>query len=132
MNKSAQINLAQIIYQSTSAKTEKRRHFRLSLRLPMEYSFLEAPSRFRLAYTADISEGGLSMYTPEKLDIGRNVSLKFFYGSAAGIDSIQARGEVIRADRSGKSEGEYRCAVRFSDLPPDFLKKLRIFLATLY
>ena len=131
MNRSAQINLAKIIYQSTSAKTEKRRHFRLSLRLPMEYSFLES-SRFRLAYTADVSEGGLSMYTPEKLDIGRNVSLKFFYGSAAGIDSIQARGEVIRADRSGKSEGEYRCAVRFSDLPPDFLKKLRNFLATLY
>jgi c-di-GMP-binding flagellar brake protein YcgR len=131
MNRSAQINITQVIHQAASAKSEKRRHIRLSLRLPMEYSFLES-SPFRLAYTVDICEGGFLMYTPEKLDIGRNLSLKFYYDSAAGIDSIQALGEVIRVDRSGKSENGYKCAVRFSDLPSDFLKKLRNFLESLY
>ena len=80
----------------------------------------------------DISEGGLLMNAPEKLDIGQNLSLKFFYDSAAGVDCIQAPGEVIRVDRLGNSGKEYSCAVRFSDLPPDFLEKLRKFLKGLY
>jgi c-di-GMP-binding flagellar brake protein YcgR len=131
MNRNAQINIAQIIHQATSAKSEKRRHFRLSLHLPMEYSFRES-SRLRLAYTVDICEGGLLMYTPEKLEIGQNLRVKFYYDSAAGMDCIQALGEVIRVDRLGKSGKEYSCAVRFSDLPPDFLEKLRKFLKSLY
>jgi c-di-GMP-binding flagellar brake protein YcgR len=131
VNRSIQINIAQVIYQATSAEFGKRKHFRLSLRLPTEYSFPES-SRLRLAYMVDISEGGLLMNAPEKLDIGQNLSLKFFYDSSAGIDCIQAPGEVIRVDRLGNSGKEYSCAVRFSDLPPDFLEKLRKFLKSLY
>jgi hypothetical protein len=131
MNESARINITRIINQAPSAIPEKRRHSRLSLRLPMEYSFPES-SRFRLAYTGDICEGGLLMHTPEKLNIGQNLSLKFYYDSAAGIDCIQTPGEVIRVDRLGKSGKEYGCAVRFSNLPPEFLKKFRNFLESLY
>ncbi len=72
------------------------------------------------------------MYTPENLDFGQNLSIKFYYDTPAGLDYIQALGEVIRVDRSGISGKEYRCAVRFSDLPADFLKKLRKFLDSLY
>ena len=131
MNGSTQINVAQIIRQAISAEFEKRKHFRLSLRLPMEYSFPES-SHLRLAYMVDICEGGLLMNTPENLDTGQNLSFKFYYDSAAGLDFIQAPGEVIRVDRLGISGKEYRCAVRFSDLPPDFLKKFRKFLNSLY
>jgi c-di-GMP-binding flagellar brake protein YcgR len=123
--------MAQVIRQATLAEPEKRKFFRLSLRLPMEYSFPES-SRLRLAYMVDIGEGGLSMYTPENLYVGQNLSFKFFYDSAAGLDYIQTPGEVIRVDRSGISGKEYRCAVRFSDLPADFLKKFRKFLKSLY
>jgi c-di-GMP-binding flagellar brake protein YcgR len=131
MNRSAQINMAQLIRLATSAESEKRKHFRLSLRLPMEYSFPESP-RLRLAYMVDICEGGLLMNTPENLDIGQNLRFKFYYDSAAGLDYIQTPGEVIRVDRLGISGKEYRCAVRFSDLPVDFLKKLQKFLRGLY
>jgi hypothetical protein len=62
MNRNGQINIAQIINQADSAKSEKRRHFRVPLHLPMEYSFPES-SHFHLAYTVDICEGGLLMYT---------------------------------------------------------------------
>ncbi len=123
--------MAQIIQQATSAESEKRKHFRLSLRLPMEYSFPQS-SHLRLAYMVDIGEGGLLMYTPENLDVGQNLSFTFYYDSAAGVDYIQTPGEVIRVDRSGISGREYRCAVRFSDLPADFLKKFRKFLNSLY
>ncbi len=125
------MNMAQVIHQAASAESEKRRHLRLSLRLPMEYSFPES-SHLRLAYMVDICEGGLLMYTPENLGIGQNLSFKFYYDSATGLDYIKAPGEVIRVDRLDISGKEYRCAVRFSDLPPDFLKKFRKFLNSLY
>jgi c-di-GMP-binding flagellar brake protein YcgR len=131
MNSNSQINIAQIIHQATSAESEKRKHFRLSLRLPMEYSFPES-SHLRLAYMVDICEVGLLMFTPENLDIGQNLIFKFYYDSGAGLDYIHAPGEIIRVDRSGILGKEYRCAVRFFDMPPDFLKKLQKFLKSLY
>jgi c-di-GMP-binding flagellar brake protein YcgR len=131
MNGNAQLNIARVIHRAASAGSEKRKHFRLSLRLPMEYSFPES-SDIRLAYMVDICEGGLSMYTPENLHMGQNLNLKFYYVSAAGLEYIQASGEVIRVYRLGISGKEYRCAVRFSHLPPDFLKKFRKFLYSLY
>ena len=131
MNRNSQINIVQIINQATSAKFEKRRHFRLSLHLPMEYSFPES-SRLRLAYTVDICEGGLLMYTQQKLEIGQKLRVKFFFDSSAGMDCIQVLGEVIRVDRLGKSGKEFRCAVRFFDLSSEILKKLRKFLKSLY
>ena len=72
------------------------------------------------------------MYTPEKLKIGQKLRVKFFFDSVAGLDCVQALGEVIRVDRLGKSKKEYRCAVRFFDLSSDILKKLRKFLKSLY
>jgi hypothetical protein len=131
MNGNSQISIAKIIQQSASAKSEKRRSFRLSLHLPMEYSFPES-SRHRLAYTVDLCEDGLLMHTGEKMEIGQTLRVKFYYDSAVGVDYIQALGEVIRVDRLGKAGKEYRCAVRFSDLSPEFLKKLRKFLKSLY
>ena len=131
MNRNSQINIVQIINQATSAKFEKRRHFRLSLHLPMEYSFPES-SHFHLAYTVDICEGGLLMYTRQKLMIGQSLRAKFYYASAADLDCVQVLGEVIRVDRLGKSGKEFWCAVRFFDLSPDTLKKLGKFLKSLY
>jgi c-di-GMP-binding flagellar brake protein YcgR len=131
MNRSEQVKLAQMINQATSAKPEKRRHFRLSLHLPMEYSLPES-SRFRLGYMADICEGGLLMYTTEKLDVGQNLKVKFYSASSAGMECIQAFGKVIRVDNLGKSEKDYRCGVRFSDMQPNFLEKLLKYLKNLY
>jgi len=125
------MNIKELIYQATLGKSEKRRHIRLSLRLPIEYSFPES-SRHRLAYTVDLCEDGILMYTSEKLEIGQNLRVKFFYDSAAGMDCVQALGEVIRVDRLGKSGKGYRCAVRFVDLSTDILKKLRKIFKELY
>ncbi len=72
------------------------------------------------------------MYSSQKLEVGQNLNLKFYYDSAAGLDCVQALGEVIRVGRLGKSEKEYRYAVRFVDLSSDILKKLRKFLKSLY
>lgn len=80
----------------------------------------------------DICEGGLLMHTRQKLEIGQNLRVKFYYDSAAGMDCIQALGEVIRVDKLGKSGKEFSCAVRFLDLSSENLKNLRKFLKSLY
>jgi c-di-GMP-binding flagellar brake protein YcgR len=131
MNRSAQINIAQILHQATSAKIEKRKNFRLSLHLPLEYYFPES-SLLRLAYMVDICEGGLLMHNLEKLEIGQKLRVRFYYDSATGMECIQALGEVIRVDKLRKTREEYRCAVKFFDLSSENLKKLRRFLKSLY
>jgi c-di-GMP-binding flagellar brake protein YcgR len=125
------MTIAELLKQAASGKPEKRRYRRVSLRLPVEYS-LSGSSFHHLAYTVDICEGGLLMQAPEKLEIGQNLRVKFYYVSGSGIDSIQSLGEVIRVDRLGKSGKEYRCAVKFFDPPSDVLKELRKFLKSLY
>jgi Tfp pilus assembly protein PilZ len=120
-----------ITHTSNSAKPEKRRHPRLSLHLPLEYSSPES-SRLRLAYMGNICEGGLLMYTPKKMDIGQNLRVKFYYNSPSGMDYIQAFGEVMRVEKLGAAGKDYRCGVRFSNMPPDYLKRFRKFLKSLY
>jgi len=72
------------------------------------------------------------MHTPEKLEVGQDLNVKFYYGSGSGLDWVQGFGEVIRADRLENSGDEYCYAVRFVDLSSDILKKLREFLKSLY
>jgi hypothetical protein len=57
--------------------------------------------------------------------------MKFFYDSAMGLDCIEATGDVIRVGKFGKTGKEYRCAVRFSNLPSGILKKLQKVLRSL-
>jgi c-di-GMP-binding flagellar brake protein YcgR len=102
----------------------KRRHFR-PFASANGIFFSESSCLF--AYTVDICEGGLLMYTRQKLEIGQNLRVKFYYASAADLNCVQVLGEVIRADRLGKSGKEFWCAVRFFDLSPDTLKKLQNF-----
>lgn len=80
----------------------------------------------------DICEGGLLMHTSQKMDIGQNLRVKFYYDSPAGKDCIQALGEVVRVRKLGTSGKDYGCGVRFSDMPLDYLEKFRKFLKSLY
>ena len=131
MNRDAKSNIVGLMQAATSSKCEKRRYFRLSLRLPMEYSFPES-SRQRLAYTVDLCEGGLLMHTQDKLEIGQDLKIKFYYYSGVQIDCVEALGKVIRVDGEGKTGKEYRCAVKLLGLSSNFLRKFRKFLETLY
>ncbi len=72
------------------------------------------------------------MYTPEELETGQALRLKFYYDSPSGLDWVEAFGEVIRVGRLGDSGKEYWHAVRFVDLSSDMLKKLREFLNIFY
>ena len=131
MNGNGRINIAKIIQQSISAKSENRKSSRISLHLPMEFSFSRS-SGHRLAYMIDLCEDGLLLHTAEKLEMGQTLRIQLYYHSAEGLDRLQAIGEVLRVDRLGKNGKEYSCAVRFSDVSSGVLKKLRKFLKSLY
>ncbi len=71
------------------------------------------------------------MHAPERLEVGQSLIVKFYY-SVSEIDCVQALTEVVRVDRLGKSEKDYRCAVRFVELSSDSMEKLSKFLKSLY
>ena len=72
------------------------------------------------------------MYSPEKLKKGQDLRIKFYYDSGRGLACVQLCGKVIRAEKFGNSGQEYWYAVKFVDLSPEILKKLREFLKSLY
>jgi c-di-GMP-binding flagellar brake protein YcgR len=123
MAKPGQLNIAGFMKPSR-AKTEKREHPRLSLRLPTEYS-LEGSPAFRTGHTIDIGEGGLLIHVPEELSAGQRLRIRFYYHTSAGMESVQSFAEVSRVNRVEKSVKEYICALRFIDLPAGELNKVR-------
>ena len=129
MGRSGEMNISRFMNPSRAQK-EKREHPRLSLRLPTEYS-LEGSPGFRTGNTVDIGEGGLLIHIPEELPAGQRLRIRFYYHSSSGMESIQALAEVSRVSRVEKSVKEYRCALRFIDLPAGELKKLRLVVKAL-
>ncbi len=123
------MKISELIREYTSAKPGKRKPVLLSL--PIEYSLPEW-SYPRLAHTVDISEGGLSMHTPHKLENGQNLRVRIYHDSASGLDCTEIVGEVIRVDNMEKSEKEYRCSVAFIDLSSNVMNNFRKFLSSLY
>jgi c-di-GMP-binding flagellar brake protein YcgR len=129
MGKSGHINTA-VFMNPSRPKAEKRGHPRVSLHLPTDYS-LEGSPDFRTGYTVDIGEGGLLIHVPEELSAGQRLKIRFYYFSSSGMKTVQALAEVSRVNRVEKSVKEYRCALRFIELPAGELKKLDLVLKAL-
>ncbi len=124
------MKIPELIRQYTSPNPGKRKNQRLALSLPLEYCSPGSTSP-HLAYTIDISEGGLSMHVLQRLENGQKLKVKVYYDAGPKIDCIELFGEVIRVDSLPKSEG-YRCSVIFVDLSSETMKELRKFLKSLY
>ena len=125
------MNLIELINYHTSAKPEKRKDSRISLRLPTEYC-LSGSSRVHIGHTLDICEGGLFINIPEELGVNQTLRVKFYYPSDFGPKSIEAVAEVVRVIAPEKSRKSHRCALKFIDLSPTNLKNLRKLLKNLY
>jgi len=65
------------------------------------------------------------MHAPEELPAGARLKIRFYYHTSSGMETVQALAEVSRVSRFEKSPKEYRCALRFVDLPAGELKKIR-------
>ena len=110
---------------------ENRRHPRFNVDLPIEYyrvdSIISHPGR-----ALNISEGGLLIYFPEKMDLSQYVRLKLFFPSGSKLSTIEVLGEVAWTDiHLGESWGDYRCGVNITDISPEDRTKLRNFIRSL-
>jgi c-di-GMP-binding flagellar brake protein YcgR len=110
---------------------ERRKYPRFSIDLPIEYHRAQS----NLAHTGralNASEGGLLVYLPEKMDIGQQLSLKLFFHSGSGMNTIAMTGEVMWIDlHLDTNWGDYRTGLRLVDISYEDLKRLKDFLLSL-
>ena len=110
---------------------ERRKYPRFNIDLPIEYSLMPSPATHP-GRALNASEGGLLVYLSEKTEIGQVLQLKLFFPSGSELNGVEIIAEVVWMDiHLGKGWGDYRCGVRFVDISPERLNKLKRFLRNL-
>jgi c-di-GMP-binding flagellar brake protein YcgR len=110
---------------------ERRKYPRFNIDLPIEYYRIDSP----ISHTGrglDISEGGLLIYFREQMDVIQYLRLKLFLSVRSELNTIEALAEVVWMNiHLGETWGDYRCGVRFIDISPEDMTKLKNFLRNL-
>ncbi len=107
---------------------ERRRYPRVNVGLPIEYSQINS-SISQNGRLMDLSEGGMLIHSPEQIEIGQHLMSNFSFTSGSEINSIKMLTEVAWIDIDlGEVWGDYRCGVRFIDVSPEDMIKLKNFL----
>ena len=110
---------------------ERRKHPRFNINLPIEYSPVPS-SVSHPARALNVSEGGLLVYLSEKVEMGQLLQLRLFLPSGSELNSVELIAEVVWRDiHLGKDWGDYRFGIRFIDISPEGLTKLKKFLKNL-
>ncbi len=110
---------------------ERRKYPRFNIDLPIEYYRIDS-SIGHTGKALNISEGGLLLRFPEQMDIGQYIKLKLFLSSGSELNTIEVLAEVVWMDiHLDKGEGDYRCGIKFIDISPEDMTKLRNFLGSL-
>jgi hypothetical protein len=109
---------------------EKRKHPRFSVDLPAEYN--QADLAVKEGHATNASEGGLLLYLPEQIEIGKYLSLKLFFSMGSELRTVETLVEVVWTDiHLGKDGGDYRTGVRFVEISTEDMGHLRAFLKSL-
>ena len=110
---------------------ERRKYPRFSINLPVEYHRIDS-SVNRGGRALNASEGGLLVYFPEPMEIGQHLNLKLFFSLESGLGTVEVLAEVVWVDMHlNEGWGDYRSGVRFLDISPEDVKKLRSLLTAL-
>jgi c-di-GMP-binding flagellar brake protein YcgR len=110
---------------------ERRKHPRFNIDLPVEYYLIHSKIGGS-GQAINLSEGGLLVYLTEKVEIGQHLQLKLFFPSGSELKTIEMVAEVVWIDiHLGKDWGDFRSGLRFIDISPDNLNRLKTFLRSL-
>jgi c-di-GMP-binding flagellar brake protein YcgR len=110
---------------------ERRRYRRFTIRLPIEYYRAHSPTN-QTGQALDASEGGLQILFPEQMEIGQNLKLKLFFSSESKLNAIEMLVQVVWMNTQlGEGEKHYRSGVRFINISPEDMIKLKNFSASL-
>ena len=106
--------------------TMSRSH-RFPIRLPIEYC--QAYSSVNQTGEAlNGSEGGLQVLLPEEMRIGQKLELKLLFSSGSELNVIKALVEVVWTNpRLGEGEKRYRSGVKFINISPEDVTRLKSF-----
>jgi len=109
---------------------ERRKYPRFKINLPLDYYRVDTLAS-QTGRAANASEGGLEIYFPEEMQIGERLKLKLFFSSSeTELNAIEVLAEVVWIDiLSG--DGEFRSGVKFVDISPEDLLRLKEFLGSL-
>lgn len=117
-------------YRYGTVNFEKRKHPRFDVNLPIEYT--RSDSVVSRGEAQNASEGGLLLYLPEKMEIGQHLSLKLFFSSGSELRTIETLVKVVWMDiHLGENRGDYRAGVKFVEISPEGMERLRSFLRSL-
>lgn len=109
---------------------EKRKHPRFSVDLPVEYG--RADVSINKGHAVNASEGGLLLYLPERMEIGKHLRLKLFFTMGSELHAVETLVEVVWKDiHLEKDSGDYRTGVRFVEISTEDMSKLNEFLKNL-
>jgi c-di-GMP-binding flagellar brake protein YcgR len=110
---------------------EKRKHPRFTIDLPLEYRRIDSPIP-ETGRAVNASEGGLLVYFPEEVKEGDHLQLRLFFSDGSDMNRIEIGVRVVWVDlHLGKEWGDYRSGVKFTDIAPEDLNKLKTFLRDL-
>ena len=110
---------------------EKRRHPRFTVDLPLEYYRVDSPIP-ETGRAVNASEGGLLVYFPEEVNVGDRLRLRLFFNVGSQLNTIEMVVQIAWVDlHLGREWGDYRSGVRFVDISPEDLDRLKTFLKNL-
>jgi PilZ domain-containing protein len=114
-----------------SVTSEKRKHPRFDVDLPIKYGRTQLFLKFARAVNA--SEGGLLLRLPEEVEVGQQIGLKLFFPTQSQLNTIRASVQVIWMDLHMRKDWswDYETGVRFVDICTEDRTVLKNFLINL-
>jgi c-di-GMP-binding flagellar brake protein YcgR len=107
---------------------ERRRHPRISIELPFDYSLFEKGEEHR-GILADASEGGLLVYLLEKIDVGSLLRIEILFSRGTELVTIESIVKVVWSDLAAReSWAEYRYGLQFLSFFQGDVHKLKMLL----
>jgi c-di-GMP-binding flagellar brake protein YcgR len=109
------------------ANFERRTYRRFPIRLPIEYYRADLPAN-QPGQALDASEGGLQILFPEQVQVGQNLKLRLFFSSESQLNTIEMLVQVVWVStQSDEDEKHYRSGVKFINISPEDMTKLKTF-----
>ncbi len=110
---------------------ERRKYRRFPIRLLIEYYRADSAVG-QTGQTLDASEGGLQVLFPEQMEIGQTLKIKVFFSSGSELNAIEMLAEVVWVNAQlGERKNRYRSGVKFTNVSPEDMTKLKNFIVSL-
>jgi c-di-GMP-binding flagellar brake protein YcgR len=107
---------------------ERRKHPRISVDLPVEYTRVESSDFIKNGRAANASQGGLLVYLPELVQVGEAFRLRMYF-SIPDMQKVEIVAEIAWVDIPiGGKPLEYRAGLKFLEISAEDQEKLTRFL----